>query len=181
MLELLETLINLIRRLTFVDYVLYFSVVILIILVVSLIYVIKSENNEKYLYYKKEIDDKKEEEEVSDNVDKEELNLKDVINDINEVAPPVIDMTSYELDQEKKAVISYDELLKLNETKQISYDKEEMIDDTIPIKKIQVDNMELPKMKDDNSYINHEYNLFSYEKEEAFLKALQELNHLLNE
>ena len=36
-------------------------------------------------------------------------------------------------------------------------------------------------MKDDNSYINHEYNLFSYEKEEAFLKALQELNHLLNE
>ena len=87
----------------------------------------------------------------------------------------------YELDQEKKAVISYDELLKLNETKQISYDKEEMIDDTIPIKKIQVDNMELPKMKDDNSYINHEYNLFSYEKEEAFLKALQELNHLLNE
>ena len=73
-------------------------------------------------------------------------------------------------------------------------------DDVIPVKQIQVMPMELPKIKDEDNILDslnitqkepkfevdsnpietQEFKLFSYEKEEAFLKALKELNELLN-
>ena len=108
-------------------------------------------------------------------------------------------MTRYEEEQEQKAIISYDELVKSTQNT-LSYQKEEMVDDVIPVKQIQVMPMELPKIKDGDNILDslnitqkepkfevdsnpietQEFKLFSYEKEEAFLKALKELNELLN-
>ena len=71
-----------------------------------------------------------------------------------------------------------------------------MIDDVIPVKKIQTAPIELPKIKSETIIQNLDLKpkepkieidelrtsskMFSYEKEEAFLKALKELNELLN-
>jgi len=71
--------------------------------------------------------------------------------------PSNIELTSYEKEQEQSAIISYQELLKNRDNQQ-----------TISIDKVSVDpeDMPLPSFK---------VNLMNYEKEEAFLKALKQL------
>jgi len=186
---------------TLVDYILYFSILTLIVLVISLIYVIKTEKIENE---KEELNDlQPKRESVSLVEEKEEFDLKNIVGQINENPEPIIDMTAYETEQEQKAIISYDELLSASNQSNINYDKEELVDDVIPVKRIQVGSLELPKMKevkeeglafanlkltqkepkfevDSNVSERKEIKLFSYEKEEAFLKALKELNELLN-
>ena len=68
-----------------------------------------------------------------------------------------IELTSYEKEQEQSAIISYQELLKNKDNQQ-----------TINIDKVSIDpeDMPLPSFK---------VNLMNYEKEEAFLKALKQL------
>ena len=190
-----QDMITMLSGLSLVDYILYFSVLALIILVVSLIYVIKSEKAES------EGLDMKSEEAIdvlhpNNDVLEEELDLQAIMENINEKPEPLIDMTAYENEQEQKAIISYDELLNYNRN-QIAYDEEEIIDDVIPVKKIQSSTLELPRKLIDEELSNEfvlpekepklevssstaEQKLFSYEKEEAFLSALQELNRLLN-
>ena len=190
-----QDMITMLSGLSLVDYILYFSVLALIILVVSLIYVIKSEKTESEGLVMKS-------EEAIDvlhpnnDVLEEELDLQAIMENINEKPEPLIDMTAYENEQEQKAIISYDELLNYNRN-QIAYDEEEIIDDVIPVKKIQSSTLELPRKLIDEELSNEfvlpekepklevssstaEQKLFSYEKEEAFLSALQELNRLLN-
>ena len=134
----------------------------------------------------------------------EEIDLQNIVNMIDENPKPLVDMTAYEEEQEQKAIISYDELLKAARTSEINYDNEELVDDVIPVKKIQINTMELPKLQEQESVISTmelpqkepklevdtvsstpasetQIKLFSYEKEEAFLKALQQLSELLND
>lgn len=182
--NILKDILTILTSLNIVDYILYFGVILLICLVVSLIYVLKDEKEDN-----KDI--------VSNTSD--ELNLKDIVKEIDEKPAPIVDMTRYEEEQEQKAIISYDELVKSTQNT-LSYQKEEMVDDVIPVKQIQVMPMELPKFKDGDNILDslnitqkepkfevdsntietQEFKLFSYEKEEAFLKALKELNELLN-
>ncbi len=183
--NILKDILTIITSLNTVDYILYFGIILLICLVVSLIYVLKNEKEDAT-------------NEIV-NTNNEEIDLKSIVNKIDENPTPVVDMTRYEEEQEQKAIISYDELVKSTQNT-LSYQKEEMVDDIIPVKQIQVTPMELPKIKDGDNILDslnitqkepkfevdsnttdtREFKLFSYEKEEAFLKALKELNELLN-
>ena len=188
-----QDLLTLLSGFGMVDYILYFSVLALIILVVSLIYVIKNENRES-----DEVEMKREENldmfvNSKNDSEEEEIDLQEIMENINEKPEPLVDMTAYENEQEQKAIISYDELVNYNRN-QINYDQEELIDDVIPVKRIQSSTLELPKKLDEIQTFelperepklevdskSVEEKLFSYEKEEAFLKALKELNSLLN-
>ena len=101
----------------------------------------------------------------------------------------------YEEEQEQRAIISYDELIK-EVRQEIRYDKEELVDNVIPVKKISLNpissnpsvniipgepkievNPFVTSVKEEKS---NNINLFHYEKEEAFLQALKQLNELLN-
>ena len=188
-----QDLLTLLSGFGLVDYILYFSVLALIILVVSLIYVIKNENRES-----DEVEMKREENldmfvNSKNDREEEEIDLQEIMENINEKPEPLVDMTAYENEQEQKAIISYDELVNYNRN-QINYDQEELVDDVIPVKRIQSSTLELPKKLDEIQTFelperepklevdskSVEEKLFSYEKEEAFLKALKELNSLLN-
>lgn len=179
--NLIKDVISILTSLSLVDYILYFSILALIILVAALIYVMKTEENEK--------EEKKEvavgSESVKNSVESE-IDLQTVVNTIDENPKPLVDMTVYEKEQEQKAIISYEELINESKKQQINYDEEELIDDCIPTKKINLTTLinetggRKPKEGLDVNPKEHENILFHYEKEEAFLKALQELNKLLN-
>lgn len=86
-----------------------------------------------------------------------------------------IEMTPYEEEQEQRAIISYDELLKRGNNQNISYSNEEKIDD-ITIKNVDIENTN----KINLNQINQEVNKFSYEHEEAFLNNLKNLQKTLD-
>mgnify|MGYP005771677801 FL=1 len=195
--NILEDIWAIISSLSIVDYILYFGIITLICLVISLIYILKTEKLEQ------EDKDMFEEGPLETSKD-EEIDLQNIVNIIDENPKPLVDMTAYEEEQEQKAIISYDELIKAAQAGSLSYDNEELVDDVIPVKKIQVSPMELPKLKENESVISSlelpqkepklevdtevspppttaQVKLFSYEKEEAFLKALQQLSELLND
>lgn len=195
--NILEDIWAIISSLSIVDYILYFGIITLICLVISLIYILKTEKLEQ------EDKDVFEEGPLETSKD-EEIDLQNIVNIIDENPKPLVDMTAYEEEQEQKAIISYDELIKAAQAGSLSYDNEELVDDVIPVKKIQVSPMELPKLKENESVISSlelpqkepklevdtevspppttaQVKLFSYEKEEAFLKALQQLSELLND
>ena len=159
--KLINDIIAILSSLSFVDYILYFSVLALLILTIALIYVLKSEDEEKSI--------------GSEEMKENEVDLKYIASTIKEKTEPIVDMTAYEEEQEQKAIISYDELVKESNKKQLQYDKVELVDNLIPTKKISLaDMIKEPEEKEE------ETNVFHYEKEEAFLKTLKELNSLLN-
>lgn len=94
-----------------------------------------------------------------------------------EYKPDNIKLTSYEEEQEKTAIISYEELLKNRNNNTISYDDDfEYELPSLNVKKFNLNAegstfVEEPKL---------EVKLMSYDKEEAFLKALKELQSNLN-
>ena len=192
MMNIFQDIIDIFTSFGIVDYILYIAVVTLIILIVSLIYVMKNENEGSEEVELKDVSDEMQEKMPLN----EELDLQNIVNTLDESPKPIIDMTAYEEEQEKKAIISYDELLQSANSKPISYDEEKLIDDVIPVKKIQTAPIELPKVKSETIIQNLDLKpkepkieidelrtsskMFSYEKEEAFLKALKELNELLN-
>ncbi len=192
MMNIFQDIIDIFTSFGIVDYILYIAVVTLIILIVSLIYVMKNENESSEEVELKDVSDEMQEKMPLN----EELDLQNIVNTLDESPKPIIDMTAYEEEQERKAIISYDELLQSANSKTISYDEEKLIDDVIPVKKIQTAPIELPKVKSETIIQNLDLKpkepkieidelrtsskMFSYEKEEAFLKALKELNELLN-
>ncbi len=190
--NILKDIWTVISSMTLIDFILYFAVITLIVLIVSLIYVIYTEKLENTSNVVEEVlEDVPSSVPVTPKEENLEFDLMSVIEEINENPKPLIDMTLYEEEQEKKAIISYDELLK-SANKEINISKEELIDDVIPVKKLTLSSIESPK---EITYIPKEPKieidsvasekpkqvpLFSYEKEEAFLRALQQLNELLN-
>ena len=158
--KLVNDIIAILTSLSFIDYILYFSVLALLILTIALIYTLKSDDDMG-----------------SEIMDKEnEIDLSHIAKTIEEKPEPLIDMTAYEEEQEQKAIISYDELIKESHKKHLQYDKVELIDDVIPTKKISLTDM----INEPNEKIIDEQNIFHYEREEAFLQTLKELNRLLN-
>lgn len=173
--QLLSNIFGFIKSLDPIDILLYFAVVVLIILVVSLIYIIKTSDDDE-----EEIEEPiipKKEQNISKNDD---LDLKEVMNSLENTNPPISEFTSYESEQEEKAIISYEELLRKNKYGQINYDEEKTLNDEISIKKVNLDKLAEIKEEPVEKVKTNTHNLFRYEKEEAFLKALQTLNQLLN-
>ncbi len=164
--QLLKDIFNFVTSLSQMDVLLYFAVLILIILVVSLIYIIKTGDEEEPLETK---------ENGTTLYNSDDVDLKEIITNIEESKPPVVEYTDYEKEQEEKAIISYDELIERSKMGTIKYDTEET-NQEIAIKKINLDKL----AKTEEKKQTPKGSLFHYEKEEAFLKALQSLNELLN-
>lgn len=86
--------------------------------------------------------------------------------------PANINLTSYEQEQEDNAIISYQELLNSKDKNHVNYDESFNNKTDIDIKKVDLSNNE-KNAYDEHNQIN--ITLMSYEKEEAFLKALKQL------
>ena len=159
----IKDIFSFLKTLSTIDFILYFAVLILMILIISLIYVVKnSEEGEKEL--------------TSD--EPELLDLQTIVDTIDENPQPVIDMTTYEAEQEEKAIISYDELIKSSKREPIHYAEEELVDNEIKVKKVNLNQLTVPISTEELPKV--EVKLFHYEKEEAFLNTLKQLNELLN-
>lgn len=170
MAQFLKDILSFIQSLSMIDLILYFAVLVLIILIISLIYVVKTSDNEE------------EEEEQTQWMElpktKEPISLKEIVDTIEEKPKPLVDMTAYESEQEEKAIISYDELINTSQYRPISYDKEEIIDNEVRVKKVNLEKKAKPSLLEESP--KTESKLFHYEREEAFLNTLKQLNELLN-
>ena len=164
---MLKDIYNLLKSITFIDYVFFFTVIFLIILVICLVYFIKI--NGKVV----------ETEDILDDPD----NLKAIADKIENTPAKPVTFTSYEQEQEEKAIISYDELLSNTGEYQLNYSDEETKDD-LTVKKFDLEHLTSPSTvetpKEDNIEVPKEgIHLLSLDKEEAFLKALKELQQSL--
>ena len=103
--------------------------------------------------------------------------LKKITEALEQAEPSTIDLNKYEEEQEERAIISYEELLQKKNDFALNYSEEEALDDDLTVKKVDLDNLinkdipVKPKIK---------VSVISYQKEEAFLKALRELQQTLN-
>lgn len=101
------------------------------------------------------------------------LDLETITKNIERDYKPLnIELTTYEKEQENSAIISYEELVNTKGTHNINYDDSYEYDSPVSVKKV-----ELEKSINPNETIQPrlEVTLMSYEKEEAFLKALKKL------
>lgn len=156
---MISSIMSFFKNITFIDYIFFFSVIFLIILVVSLIYFIKV--NEDII---------KSDESLSD-----PDNLKEIASNIKTEKKPIT-FTSYEKEQEDKAIISYDELLSNTGEFELNYLDEEVKDD-LTVKKVDLSNI-----ANQSSQIvieQKDVKLISLKKEEEFLQALKELQKTL--
>ena len=148
------------KNITFIDYVFFFTVVFLIVLVVSLIYFIKI--NEEIIEKDEKFNDPD--------------NLREIAGAIKKEAKPIT-FTSYEKEQEDKAIISYDELLSNTGEFELNYSSEEQKGD-LSVKKIDLNNLISGSVKSEPAKMD--VHLISLKREEEFLKALKELQRKLN-
>ena len=109
---------------------------------------------------------------------KDMSDLEKITSRIEEEYKPVnIELTSYEQEQEDNAIISYDELLSnrdKNNNNGFSYDSKYKSDNDLSVKKIDLDN-NTASSKEEIPEERVKVQLFNYEKEEAFLKTLKQL------
>lgn len=183
--NILKDILGFLNTLTFIDYVFFFSVVILIILIVSLIYFIKI-NDEVFEEPKVEEPKKDILENIQvevptpdiydENEEGELLDLQALTKQLEANKTLNIDLTQYEKEQEERAIISYDELLKKTGSAQINYENEELVDD-ITVKKVDLANL-VSNIEDNEPKIKVQ--VISYDREEAFLQALKQLQQNLN-
>ncbi len=157
---MLKDIYNLLKSITFIDYVFFFTVIFLIILVICLVYFIKI--NGKVV----------ETEDILDDPD----NLKAIADKIENTPAKPVTFTSYEQEQEEKAIISYDELVKKNYSGDISY-SDTTDNDDILVKQVDLTDTQrinLESIKDEKVV-----NLLDYKHEEQFLEELKDLDNKL--
>lgn len=114
------------------------------------------------------------EENVMTKANRDRIDLEAITKNIETNYRPInIELTSYEKEQENNAIISYDELVKSRNSKSINYDDSFVNSTNVNVKKV---NLDFDK-KIDNYEVEPpvEVSMMSYEKEEAFLKALRQL------
>ena len=167
--EFFKNMIDFVKDLAFVDVVFFFAVLVLMLLIITLIYFIKENNEED----KGTIPPQNN----HNNEDKEIKELKEISEALENAEPSTINLNRYEEEQEQKAIISYDELLKRKNDFALNYSEEENIDDDLTIKKVDLDNLINKKVTVEP---NLKVAVISYEKEEAFLEALKTLQQNLN-
>ena len=159
--DIIENLFGFLYTLSMGDYIFFFGTFILILCFIYIIYLIKRDDSMETYYKNEEVDYL---ESIKETIEKE-------------YKQPEIKLTDYEEEQERNAIISYDELIKNKDNYQVSYDENYSNEnEEIIVKKINLDNTGI---KDDEPN-NLSVKLMSYEKEEAFLKALKELQQNLS-
>lgn len=153
-------ILNFLKSLTLIDYVLYFAILILIILVVSLIYLLKTTG----------ID------EDSDELDDGEFDIRNAVEQISQEQPKNIDLTEYEKEQEEKAIISYEELVNSIKRNKINYEDENN-DNNVSIKKVNLDNL---ISEEEDPEENYKYKSITFIHEEKYLQELKQLIKVLD-
>jgi hypothetical protein len=111
---------------------------------------------------------------------KDMLDLEKISKNIeSEYKPEPIELTSYEQEQEDNAIISYEELLNSKDSNNngYSYDENYKSDPDVQVKKLDLDKI---TNQIDSPQEHIEVKLMSYDKEEAFLAALKQLQKELN-
>lgn len=191
--ELFNDIYNYFRLLTVVDIVFLMAIITLLILLVTLVYFIKIN---KDVFEEQKVEEKNSDlvEEINtiiENAALENISEVEEYNDEKEAVLNLQDLTEklaankgneeincdkYEQEQEAKAIISYEELLNKKNKYAINYEKEEILDDLI-VKKVNL--QDLVNVNEEIA-VEDEIRVISYQKEEDFLKALKELNSLLN-
>lgn len=156
--QIFKDILGLFMSITSIDLLLYFAVIVLIVLIVSLIYIIKTSDEEEEIVLENEKED-----------------LKSIVDTIENDKPAILELTDYEAEQEEKAIISYEELLAKNKSRNIHYEEESILNDEVTVKKIDLDALlDKPKEKMKSTCF------YNYEREEEFLKKLQTLSKLLS-
>ena len=156
--NLVFDIINFLKSLTLIDYILYIAILVLIILIVSLIYLLKTTDIDSII-----------EQENDDDFD-----IKNAVKELSEKTPREMELTDYEKEQEENAIISYDELVESTRNNKINYQAEE-INDKISVKKFDLDNL-VSEGKEESLNVK----VLTFEHEEAFLAALKQLQKLLD-
>ena len=115
---------------------------------------------------------------------KDMSDLEKITSRIEEEYKPInVELTSYEQEQEDNAIISYDELLSnrdKNNNSGFSYDSKYKSDNDLSVKKIDLDNNVSSNEKEEIPEEKVKVKLFNYEKEEAFLRTLKQLQSELS-
>ncbi len=159
--EIITNITEFIYTLSMGDYFFFMGTFMLFILFVYIFYLIKLSD----------IEEKEKEEEKSPDA----FDLSKVSAQIEEeYKPEAIVMTSYEEEQEKSAIISYEELVQNKDKFGLLYDDEYDLPE-LNVKKITL--TDKPKLKEET---NLEVKLMQYDKEEAFLEALKTLKKNLS-
>lgn len=160
--NILENLFGFLYTLSMGDYLFFFGTLILIMIFIYFIFILKKEDVVQNIIYDDSLDS------LSDIKDKIEKEYK----------PIEIKLTPYEEEQEKNAIISYDELLKNKDKFNVSYDENYKNDiKDVNIKKINITDNGTKKIEPSNLQVK----LMNYDKEEEFLIALKQLQkNLIN-
>lgn len=163
--QLFSSLMTFLQSLSGVDIVFFCAIVVLIILTVTMIYVIRLNVEE-------------DEEVVTPVADEPEdlIDLAAITKAIENGEPPRIDLTEYEEEQESKAIISYDELIKNHNTVKLNYKEEKEIGDVL-VKEVDVEHLTSAA---GSSHEDIKVTTISYVKEEAFLETLKKMQELLS-
>ena len=138
--NILRNIKDFLSSLTVIDVTFFFSVLLLMILIVTLLYFIKLNEEVKAKEdiedLNKNINDEKvsyvDENKIVNSYDDEEgelLDLETITKALENKENNNIDLTVFEEEQEKDAIISYDELINKTKTGSINYKNESMMDD----------------------------------------------------
>lgn len=159
--DIIENIFGFLYTLSMGDYIFLIATFIIILAFVYVLYLIKRDEDMGSLYSNDDIS-------YLENV-KEKLE--------SEYKPNEIDLTEYEKEQEESAIISYEELIKNKNKMNISYDENYKSDtEEINVKKIMLNDKGI-KEEDTKTL---DVKLMNYDKEEAFLVALKQLQKNLS-
>lgn len=186
--NILRNIKDFLSSLTIIDVTFFFSVLLLMILIVTLLYFIKLNEEVKVKEdiedLNKNINDEKvnyvDENKIVNSYDDEEgelLDLETITKALENKENNNIDLTVFEEEQEKDAIISYDELINKTKTGSINYKNESMMDD-LSVKEVDLNNL-FTESSGAEVEINRSQ-VISYAQEEAFLEALKKLQKQIN-
>ncbi len=152
--------------LVFSDYIYFGLIISLIILLVILLYLIRS--GEENLEWENNYSLKNPDNDQSDiiKIAKELANSGEQLN---------IDLTQYEMKEEEDSIISYEELLKRNKSNSLNYE-DDYCNEDIAVKKLDIISSVTPS----EEQTRFKPLTLSYEKEEALLAALKQLQKNLS-
>ena len=186
--NILRNIKDFLSSLTIIDVTFFFSVLLLMILIVTLLYFIKLNEEVKVKEdiedLNKNVNDEKvsyvDENKMVNSYDDEEgelLDLETITKALENKENNNIDLTVFEEEQEKDAIISYDELINKTKTGSINYKNESMMDD-LSVKEVDLNNL-FTESSGAEVEINRSQ-VISYAQEEAFLEALKKLQKQIN-
>lgn len=193
-----NNIIDFLSSLTIIDIVFFFSVLLLLILIVVLLYFIKLNEDDKEIEIEtisedndienietiNETEDNNEvkyaEEKVLYNDEEGELlDLKSITKALENNEYSNVDLTAFEEEQEKEAIISYEELLNRSKNGAINYKKESMVDD-VSVKEVDLDNIINSSKIEITTPKTVHHEVISYQEEEDFLEALKKLQQQIS-